>query len=328
MDNSTEGAKKSVINGKYVDDFNCAICHEVYENPRYLQCNHSFCLKCIIEYIRKKLHENCLEFYCPLCRADINLSMQRLRNIIFAEALEEDDVKHIFPRNIALASATESLNIEQEFCTEHPSKIYDHFCADHGLLCCSKCILKTHRNCRRVIDIDECNQQTFEELLRESQRQLFASYKICDQTLTSLESTRRSMLHSLENLKSGVIDTITKAQDNVKRLALREIENVKQWRGPTPKPIPFGFSCNRRAFVLEIQNISSRITDCKQVNTTENLEAKLAVPIQNVRASIKRKLDSAGLDSCTATEVKRAMPVKSGIVVSDTKWNKKPSFEF
>ncbi|XP_045179132.2 tripartite motif-containing protein 59-like [Mercenaria mercenaria] len=325
MDNTTVRAKKSVINGKYVDDFNCAICHEVYENPRYLQCNHSFCLKCIIDYIRKRLHENGLEthFYCPLCRADINISMTNIRKLINGtKTLEEDDVKHIFPRNIALASATENLNIEREFCTEHPNKIYDHFCADHGFLCCSKCILKTHRSCIRVIDIDECSQKTFEERLCDSQRHLFARYMICYQKLASLHNAKQSMLISLENLKSDVIDTITKAQDKVKQLAEREIENVKQWRGPPQKPIPFGFSCNKQTFILEIQNIASRITDCKKANTIDNLGAKLAVPIQDVRTGIKRKLDSAGLDA--AMVVKRVMPVKVGIVVEDTKFNQKP----
>ncbi|XP_045177927.2 tripartite motif-containing protein 59-like [Mercenaria mercenaria] len=324
MDNTTVYAKKSVINGKYVDDFNCAICHEVFENPRYLQCNHSFCLKCIIDYIRKKVRENGLEthFYCPLCRADINISMASIRNVIYTKTLGEDDVKHIFPRNIALASATENLNIEREFCTEHPNKIYDHFCADHGLLCCSKCILKTHRNCISVIDIDECGQQTFEKLLRESQRHLLARYTICDQKLTSLEKAKQILLTSLENLKSDVIATVTKAQENVKQLAQNEIELLKQLRGPPPKPIPVGLSCNKETFILEIQNIETRITDCKKANTVDNLRAKLAVPIQDVRASIKRKLDSAGLDP--ATMVKRAMPIKGGIAVEDTKFNKKP----
>ncbi|XP_045177930.2 tripartite motif containing 13-like [Mercenaria mercenaria] len=307
MDNKTEHVKKVVINGQHVNDFNCAICHEVFENPRYLQCNHSFCLKCIIRYIREKRRENCFatNFYCPLCRQNICISLKRLKNVIYLDKVEEDDVKNIFPKNIALANATENLNIELEFCTEHPNKVYEYFCKDHGILCCSKCIFKSHRNCKRVIDIDECDQQTFGTLLYDSQ---FASYKIA-----SLESTRQKTCSSLERLKSDVIDVITKTQDKVNEIAHDEIKKAKQQYDPPPKAVPYGFACNRRVFISEIQKTSTRNTDFNKNNITNSLEAKLAMHVHDVRASIKRKVDSAGFDSCAATVAKRPMQINGRV---------------
>uniref|UniRef100_T1EK73 RING-type domain-containing protein n=1 Tax=Helobdella robusta TaxID=6412 RepID=T1EK73_HELRO len=41
----------------------CHICSNSYENPKILSCWHSFCLKCLEEYIP----ENSLSLVCPLC---------------------------------------------------------------------------------------------------------------------------------------------------------------------------------------------------------------------------------------------------------------------
>lgn len=50
----------------------CRICEETLEEPRTLRCFHSFCRKCLEEYVKsqqedaEKNHE--LQFNCPLCR--------------------------------------------------------------------------------------------------------------------------------------------------------------------------------------------------------------------------------------------------------------------
>jgi hypothetical protein len=50
-------------------DDDCIICTEALKNARKLECNHSFHLICLSKWIEKG-NKN-----CPICRKDINISM-------------------------------------------------------------------------------------------------------------------------------------------------------------------------------------------------------------------------------------------------------------
>lgn len=54
------------IRRKLADITECAICTEVYTDPRSLPCLHSYCLKCVEQWGRDKLPGD--EMECPICR--------------------------------------------------------------------------------------------------------------------------------------------------------------------------------------------------------------------------------------------------------------------
>jgi len=51
------------------EDKNCGICSSFYRKPMVLECNHIFCSKCIITWIKSGTHKK----FCPLCKKPINL---------------------------------------------------------------------------------------------------------------------------------------------------------------------------------------------------------------------------------------------------------------
>lgn len=55
--------------GVNVDDVKeavtCGICLQIYNDPRYLRCAHTFCLKCLHEYQTTATWKE-----CPVCRMD------------------------------------------------------------------------------------------------------------------------------------------------------------------------------------------------------------------------------------------------------------------
>jgi len=57
----------------------CAICTEVYTDPRVLPCVHTFCLKCIEGWSKEKQQEDKLA--CPLCRKEVTLSSNGVRDL-------------------------------------------------------------------------------------------------------------------------------------------------------------------------------------------------------------------------------------------------------
>src|SRR5688572_25454077 len=46
----------------------CPICFDVYQNPKQLPCNHTFCLKCIKEHCQTSAQG--VTKSCPLCRGE------------------------------------------------------------------------------------------------------------------------------------------------------------------------------------------------------------------------------------------------------------------
>ncbi|KAL3890666.1 hypothetical protein ACJMK2_002947 [Sinanodonta woodiana] len=49
----------------------CCICMDSFKNPRLISCNHSFCHKCLEDYVRANLRNG--RFNCPLCRTSVTL---------------------------------------------------------------------------------------------------------------------------------------------------------------------------------------------------------------------------------------------------------------
>ncbi|CAH1779295.1 unnamed protein product, partial [Owenia fusiformis] len=57
-----------------VESVTCSICMEVLNDPRSLQCMHSYCRKCIQDTMDK--HQDKKSFPCPICREDCPIPNQ------------------------------------------------------------------------------------------------------------------------------------------------------------------------------------------------------------------------------------------------------------
>jgi hypothetical protein len=52
------------------DEFKCLICNEPFEKPTCTPCDHTFCLLCIDQWLRKNTDEN---RSCPICRYSLSI---------------------------------------------------------------------------------------------------------------------------------------------------------------------------------------------------------------------------------------------------------------
>ncbi|XP_038062526.1 tripartite motif-containing protein 2-like [Patiria miniata] len=50
----------------------CSICQERYQQPKILECLHSFCEQCLLKY-RSTKHQDSTVIPCPVCRQETKL---------------------------------------------------------------------------------------------------------------------------------------------------------------------------------------------------------------------------------------------------------------
>ena len=61
----------------------CEICQDIFKDPRLLPCNHTFCLKCLIDWKKTVASESpeaefLNEFTCPKCRITCHVQVEAL----------------------------------------------------------------------------------------------------------------------------------------------------------------------------------------------------------------------------------------------------------
>ncbi|KAL3890156.1 hypothetical protein ACJMK2_002448 [Sinanodonta woodiana] len=49
----------------------CSICMDIFKNPKLIPCHHSFCYKCLEDYVKVNLSNG--RFNCPMCRKSVEL---------------------------------------------------------------------------------------------------------------------------------------------------------------------------------------------------------------------------------------------------------------
>lgn len=141
----------------------CPICLESYEDPRMLPCLHSFCQKCLNDYIEKlRMGPDQNFFTCPVCREEIypphpyrplcQWSTQFRSNFIMmdlASCLTE------------VAKGKEEGDVKGEVCfpcskqTPYPKEA-EHFCLDCSHPYCEACMQVQCNMCVCVSCMCEC----------------------------------------------------------------------------------------------------------------------------------------------------------------------------
>ncbi|XP_069107259.1 uncharacterized protein [Argopecten irradians] len=132
------------------DQITCTICLEIFQEPKALPCLHSFCKKCISNYIieghSQNPHRN--GYHCPVCRRYVSVPLHMKQNP--KRWVDQLVSNHVISTMIdAYRTPTKT-----EHCKEHPQKELGHFCVDHNKSICSICC-QDHRQCNYVLTQNE-----------------------------------------------------------------------------------------------------------------------------------------------------------------------------
>ena len=55
-----------------MEDLTCAVCRELFNDPKVLRCGHSFCLDCVLLWLQSQPNTGSLP--CPECRAETEVT--------------------------------------------------------------------------------------------------------------------------------------------------------------------------------------------------------------------------------------------------------------
>ena len=103
-------------------------------------------------------------------------------------------------------------------CEQHTDCEVEYFCVDHDELCCRDCLAKTHKSCVNTMSVDSASKGA-------KQSQLFSD---CQEHLTSINQTYKSILKYREENVNGIKDDKEKIKENMKKLKEKLIQRIKQ----------------------------------------------------------------------------------------------------
>ena len=138
---------------KLEEQLNCSICLDIYDDPKLLQCFHTYCRKCLVKLVVRDQQKD-LSLTCPICRqttpvpangvAGLQSAFQtneflRLRdNLIkkkdMAVSLEESKVD--------VTSLSPSMKKAISNCFEHVDKEQELYCETCEELICLRCVIR------------------------------------------------------------------------------------------------------------------------------------------------------------------------------------------
>ena len=132
------------------EQLNCSICLDIYDDPKLLQCFHTYCRKCLVKLVVRDEHGD-LSLTCPICRQATPVPANGVTGLQSAFQTNEilrirDDL--VKERNMAVQSKVDATPLTPATekaipnCFEHVDKEREYYCETCEVLICYKCALK------------------------------------------------------------------------------------------------------------------------------------------------------------------------------------------
>ncbi|XP_051791126.1 E3 ubiquitin/ISG15 ligase TRIM25-like isoform X2 [Erpetoichthys calabaricus] len=262
---------------RLVDQYTCAVCLCVIENPITILCGHSYCMKCINDYCDRSYREGV--YRCPQCRRTFNSRPEFRRNSTLMDLLENfsyagpDDVpcdvcigrkrKASKTCLTCMASFCESHlqqhresqvlkrhqvevlseNLKDKLCRKH-HRVLEIFCRTDGTCICSMCAATEHKHHDTVtLENERAEKQSqlgnkkdeVKKVIEEKEKELeemrgtkLRIQRTAEMELKEQEETFRSVLQSIEQLRSKVTEVIKDYEKRKVRKTEKIIEQLEK----------------------------------------------------------------------------------------------------
>jgi len=228
--------------GKALDDMTeCSICTEVFTDPRVLPCQHTFCLKCLLNYGKGKRRGDRLP--CPLCRKAFTIPDGGLSGI--QKNFEKEKLIHVRKllagqkvQRIPFEAQRISSDTERNMCEQHKDKKIEMFCRDCKVAVCMMCAITSHK-VHDYLEIGKVSEDFRKQVSSDNLKNSEALEKT-EELRKGIERQENDVIKHL----AGVEDEINRAADNMiaaiqrdRVKLLSEVESIKLKHGELLKTV-------------------------------------------------------------------------------------------
>ncbi|KAL4240814.1 hypothetical protein ACF0H5_001602 [Mactra antiquata] len=177
----------------------CAICLDQYEDPRSLACMHTFCERCVYDFVMKQVKMGVLlkGIECPLCR-----KVTVIRN----KEIPPEQWSKTVPNNYALLDVLEALKADVkakqsvDMCETH-NKDIEFYCEEEHTLCCSICAVNKVKEGKEIHEIGEIAWEKNRTLTEPLQRQIHDLTLKANNVKVFLNDTEEDLEVRVDNLQ-------------------------------------------------------------------------------------------------------------------------------
>ena len=132
------------------EQLNCSICLDIYDDPKLLQCFHTYCRKCLVKLVVRN-EQGDLSLTCPICRQATPIPANGVTGL--QSAFQTNEFLRIRDNLIKKKDTAVSLKVSATpltplakktipNCFEHIDKEKEYYCETCEVLICYKCALK------------------------------------------------------------------------------------------------------------------------------------------------------------------------------------------
>ncbi|NXR75354.1 TRI59 protein, partial [Pycnonotus jocosus] len=287
------------------EELTCAICCEIFSDPRVLPCSHTFCRPCLQNLLRSPHGLPAgRRLSCPSCRALVAVPAAG------PEAL---------PINFALKAVIEKCQQQQQqeeeeaagaeagTCRAHPRQPLNIYCLQERQLVCGQCLTIGKHRGHPIDDLQSAyrkGREALGQLLEELTDQSRSKASLCSEGLrqhkarcqddlqigreavlryfkqigNSLEKQKKTLLSSLDELEGRISEKYDPLIEEVEKLKLEESELKELYSAVQKEESPL-------LFLEKLDGLQLRLQALRQKQLPEPDPVEIHPRIQNVLGS-------------------------------------------
>ena len=268
-------------------EIECPVCQEQFSDsnePKVLQCQHTFCKSCLEGWLRQ--HRGKV-LTCPNCRQRTECPDN---NIDFLPS-------NLTYKNLIdiLKSHSKNGDRGETFCERHKEKV-KFYCEQCEICICSDCAILDHRdrNCHNIISLEEGAKKQKANIERKMSELSAYSSRLSNYTLF------------LEKRRSLANRSIEQATKEVHRVAQRCINSIRQHESSVTELLKTQKSSCNDDYSMELSKLTEKIERMKNVSAQSKgvLQRNNLQEMLNIKQVLDEKIAEEVLPVLTYPEFK------------------------